>query len=160
MTCRKSLKNYQVHLTTANGDLAKNFCGYRDWCIFVRYLFSYTCVQHDFDIRWCSCHLTVTRRMSLVEQERLILPEHLNSPSVLSGVSCFSIFSFLCSVSKMIVGPFVFFLFAILLSVLRFMASDWVSEWVLFNANSAVFQLYHGENKLIFSEMMMRSALY
>jgi len=31
----------------------------------------------------------------------------------------------------------------------------------LFNANSVVFQLYHGENKLIFNEMMMmRSALY
>ena len=35
-----------------------------------------------------------------------------------------------------------------------------VSEWLLFNANSAIFQLYHGENKLIFNEMMMRSALY
>ena len=33
-------------------------------------------------------------------------------------------------------------------------------EWLLFNANSAIFQLYHGENKLIFNEMMMRSALY
>jgi len=30
----------------------------------------------------------------------------------------------------------------------------------LFNANSAIFQLYHGENKLIFSEKMMRSVLY
>jgi len=30
-------------------------------------------------------------------------------------------------------------------------------EWLLFN--SAIFQLYHGENKLIFNEMMMRSAL-
>jgi len=30
----------------------------------------------------------------------------------------------------------------------------------LFNANSAIFQLYHGENKLIFNEMMMRPALY
>jgi len=29
----------------------------------------------------------------------------------------------------------------------------------LFNANSAIFQLYQGENKLIFNEMMM-SALY
>jgi len=29
----------------------------------------------------------------------------------------------------------------------------------LFNANSAIFQLYHGENKLIFNEMMMWSAL-
>jgi hypothetical protein len=36
--------------------------------------------------------------------------------------------------------------------------SEWVSEWLLFNANSAIFQLYHGENKLIFNEMM--SALY
>ena len=33
-----------------------------------------------------------------------------------------------------------------------------VSEWLLFNANPAIFQLYHGENKLIFNEMMMRSA--
>ena len=35
-----------------------------------------------------------------------------------------------------------------------------VSEWLLFNDNSAIFQLYHGENKLIFNEMMMRSTLY
>ena len=34
------------------------------------------------------------------------------------------------------------------------------SERLLFNANSAIFQLYHCENKLIFNEMMMRSALY
>jgi hypothetical protein len=38
--------------------------------------------------------------------------------------------------------------------------SEWVSEWQLFNANSAIFQLYHDENKLIFNEMMMRSALF
>jgi hypothetical protein len=36
----------------------------------------------------------------------------------------------------------------------------WVSEWLLFNANSAIFQIYDGENKLIFNEMMMKSALY
>jgi len=30
----------------------------------------------------------------------------------------------------------------------------------LFNANSAIFQLYHSKNKLMFNEMMMRSALY
>ena len=34
-----------------------------------------------------------------------------------------------------------------------------VSEWLLLNVNSAIFQLYHGKNKLIFNEMMMRSAL-
>ena len=35
-----------------------------------------------------------------------------------------------------------------------------MSEWLLFNAISAIFQLFHGENKLIFTEMMMRSSLY
>jgi hypothetical protein len=35
-----------------------------------------------------------------------------------------------------------------------------VIELLLFNASSAIFQLYHGESKLIFSEIMMRSALY
>jgi hypothetical protein len=33
-------------------------------------------------------------------------------------------------------------------------------EWLLFNSNSAIFKLYHGKNKFIFDEMMMRSALY
>jgi len=31
---------------------------------------------------------------------------------------------------------------------------------IVFNASSAIFQLYHGKNKLIFNEMMMRSAMY
>jgi len=31
---------------------------------------------------------------------------------------------------------------------------------LLFNANSSIFQLYHGENKLAFNEMMMMSALF
>ena len=31
---------------------------------------------------------------------------------------------------------------------------------VVFKANSAIVQLYHGENKLIINEMMMKSALY
>jgi hypothetical protein len=37
---------------------------------------------------------------------------------------------------------------------------DWVSEWLLSNANAAIFQLYYGQNKLIINEMMMRSALF
>ena len=35
-----------------------------------------------------------------------------------------------------------------------------VSDRLLVNVDSAFVQLYHGENKLIFNEMMMRSALY
>ena len=38
--------------------------------------------------------------------------------------------------------------------------NEWVGEWLLFNTNSAIFQLYHGENKLIFNAMMMRFALF
>jgi hypothetical protein len=34
---------------------------------------------------------------------------------------------------------------------------QWVSGWLLLNANSAIFKLYHGVNKLIFNEMIMRS---
>ena len=34
-----------------------------------------------------------------------------------------------------------------------------LNERLLLNANSAIFQLYHGENHLIFNEMMM-FALY
>jgi hypothetical protein len=33
-----------------------------------------------------------------------------------------------------------------------------VSEWLLFNANLVIFQLYHGENMLIVNEMLVRSA--
>ena len=34
------------------------------------------------------------------------------------------------------------------------------SEWLLFNANSAIHQLYHDKNKLIFNEMILRSPVY
>jgi hypothetical protein len=34
-----------------------------------------------------------------------------------------------------------------------------VSELLLFNANSAIFQLYHGKNKLILNEMMLMRSL-
>ena len=38
------------------------------------------------DIRWCSCRLTATRRVSHVEQELLTLPEHLSSSHDFSRV--------------------------------------------------------------------------
>ena len=31
-----------------------------------------------------------------------------------------------------------------------------VSEWLLFNSNLTIFQLYHAKNKLIFNEMRLR----
>lgn len=42
-------------------------------------------VQHDSHIKWCSCRLTVIRRVSLVEQELLTTPELLSSSAVFSG---------------------------------------------------------------------------
>jgi hypothetical protein len=33
-----------------------------------------------------------------------------------------------------------------------------MNEWLLFNANTAILQLHHGENNLILNEMMMTSA--
>ena len=42
--------------------------------------------------------LTVTRRVSLMEQELLTLPEHLSSASGFQWGSCYSIFSLLCNV--------------------------------------------------------------
>jgi hypothetical protein len=50
------------------------------------YLFTYTGVQHDFHIRWWSCHLMVPRRVSHVKQELLTLPEHPKSSPVFCGV--------------------------------------------------------------------------
>jgi hypothetical protein len=35
-----------------------------------------------------------------------------------------------------------------------------MSEGLLFNTNSAIVHLYHGENRIVFDEMMARSALY
>ena len=67
-------------------------------CIYLCYLYllTYNGVQHDFHIRWCSCRVTITRRVSLVEKKLLTLPESLSSPSVFSGIRfvdhCLSVF--------------------------------------------------------------------
>ena len=41
---------------------------------------------HGSRIIWYSCRLIVTRRVSHVEQEQLLLPDHVSSPPVISGV--------------------------------------------------------------------------
>ena len=58
--------------------------------VFYLVAYTYTCVQQDFHIRWCSCRWIVTRRVSHVEQELLTFPEHLRSPPFSVGfVLCF-----------------------------------------------------------------------
>jgi len=32
--------------------------------------------------------------------------------------------------------------------------NEWVSQWLLSKANGAILQIYHGENKLSFNEMI------
>jgi hypothetical protein len=58
-------------------------------------LFTHTGVQHDFHVRWSWCHLAVTRRVAIVEQELFTLPEHLGFTLFicLSGVPCCSMLS-------------------------------------------------------------------
>ena len=62
------------------------FC--RNFMLYFCYLYvcTLTGFKHVFYVRCCSCRLTVTRRVSHVEQELLILTEHMNSPPVFSGV--------------------------------------------------------------------------
>ena len=54
--------------------------------LYFLYLFTFTGIQQDFHIRWCSCCLSITRRVSHVEQEPLTLPEYMSSPPVFSSV--------------------------------------------------------------------------
>jgi len=65
------------------------------------YLYTYAYVQHGFDITWCSCRLTITRRMPIVKWDLLTLPHNLHSPPVsfVLRSSCCSIVSVLCSIS-------------------------------------------------------------
>ena len=53
------------------------------WCscfIYVfLYSFTYTGVHYDVHVRWCSCRVTVTWRVPLVEQGMLTLTEHQSS---------------------------------------------------------------------------------
>ena len=60
--------------------------GFHVFLIFFLYLFTYSGVQHNFHSRWCSCSLTVIRRVSHEEEKLLTLQEHLPSPSVFNGV--------------------------------------------------------------------------
>ena len=94
-------------------------CFFREFMIYLCYLyiFTHTVVQHTFNLRWCSCGLTVTRRVALEEQELLNLPRHPRFEC--SNISC------LCNALYIIACPFVLFQLAIALSVLRIKISEY-----------------------------------
>ena len=113
----------------------------------------------------------VTRRVALVEHP---------SSSGFMWDSCCSIVSFLHSILYIIVSPFVLFLLTTVPLLITPLVSSNFSYGgtICINttigsltcthicknghciANSEIFQLFHGDNKLIFNEMMMRSALH
>ena len=63
--------------------------------LFLLFEVIYVIAHSYFDIRWCSCHLTIVERwMPLVEQELLTLPEHLSLPLVSVGFVFLNIYSF------------------------------------------------------------------
>ena len=68
--------------------------------------------------------------------------------------SCYSIFSFMCSVLQIVVCPFVFFLLAIVLFVLRYMDSDYLplvsSSSSYFSQTSFTFDSFIDHNGKLF----------
>ena len=87
-------------------------------------LFAFIWIYWCLHIRWCSCPLTVTRRLSHVEQELLTLSEHMSSSSIFSGVRVAQSLVFCVVFCRSLFCSFVIFLLAIVLSVLlRFTAS-------------------------------------
>ena len=99
------------------------------------YLFTHTDVQHDFHVISCSCRLTVTRRVSHVEQELHTHPEHISSPPVFSWVRvtrCLDLYVMFCGSLFFLLSfffwPLCFSLiygFWLPLWYLRFTASDY-----------------------------------
>jgi len=67
----------------------------------------------------------VTQRVSHLEQELPIFPEHLSSPPCLRWGSCWSIFGFLCNVLLFVVCPFSFLAVGCIVCF-RFAVSDYL----------------------------------
>ena len=98
--------------------------------MFYLYLFTYTGVQHDFHIRWCSCRLTVTWRVLHVKQELLTTPEHLSSPPVYSEL-CIAWSLVFCAMLCRSLFVFLSFFFWLLCCLSFFDLRFWLPLWYL-----------------------------
>ena len=106
------------------------------------YLSMYTGVQHDFHVIWCSCCLTVTRRVSLVEQELLTLPEHLSPPPVLVMFVFLDLFVFCVVFCRSLFVLLSFFFFPLSVD-LRILITPLVfsnSSYIIFDKYSIIHQ--------------------
>lgn len=82
--------------------------GYVSFTLFVHtHVLTHTSVKHYFHIIRASCRLTVTRRVPLIEQERIPFRNTCVHPCFVWGSSC-SIFTFLWSVLWIIACAFCF----------------------------------------------------
>ena len=127
-------------------------------------------VEHDFHIRWYSCHFIVTHRITLVEQEMLTFQSTWVLPCINSfGCSRCSIIIFLCfcrslcflfvfSFCHSVVCPFVLFLFGIVLSVLLwFTSSDYP---LVFSNLSSINKSWYMSNYMLPLSSLMKFTSY
>jgi hypothetical protein len=142
------------------------FC--KDSMVYLCYvcLHTYTSVKHDLHIRWCSCRLTVRRRVTLVEQRLPILLEHMSSPPVflffLKG-SWISNFSFLCIVFHIIVCLFVVVFLCLCIVcpplVCDLLLSFWYLQAVLFSCRNNNI-LFHEGKKCVLQHLQLLRVWY
>jgi hypothetical protein len=142
------------------------FC--KDSMVYLCYLclHTYTSVKHDLHIRWCSCRLTVRRRVTLVEQRLPILLEHMSSPPVflffLKG-SWISNFSFLCIVFHIIVCLFVVVFLCLCIVcpplVCDLLLSFWYRQAVLFSCRNNNI-LFHEGKKCVLQHLQLLRVWY
>ena len=96
-------------------------------------------------VRGCSWVLKNTRIQILPQDE---IPTHSHIPNMKTIIY-----------GAVMGRSFIYFSLDVKQQLLTLVVSK-VNEWLLFNANSAILGLFHGENMLICNEMMMTSALY
>jgi hypothetical protein len=100
------------------------------WCqLFLVYVRLY--------VHWCRCYMFRVRVM--------VFNATFNSISVVSVPTRFIRYMYYWNLQ---------FLFYLINST-SWIIYVWLGGWLLFNANSAIFQQYHGENKLNVNETMM-----
>ena len=85
--------------------------------------------------------IRLTRRVPLVEQELLTLPEHPRSPPVFSRGSCYSIFIFMCMISRSLF-VLLYFFFWPLCCLFFFDIRNLITPSVSSNSSSYILVVY------------------
>jgi hypothetical protein len=114
-TCRQTLNHFDNVFATGGNNICWEF--HNQFGDFVDCIYPIELeIQDTTDILTYASKLTVTWRFSVVKQELLTLPEHMNSPPVFSGVRVARSLVFCVVFCRSL---FVLFLLAIVLSIHR-----------------------------------------